>query len=168
MRHGSIHPGDEAAVIRVLFVCTGNSARSQIAEALLGELGAGRFLAASAGSHPAARVSRTAIETLRAHGIEWTDRVPRGVDAVQHESWDVVITVCDHAREHCPVFLGHPVVAHWGMPDPAEIEDEAGRRAAFERTYHVLRGRIARLVALPFGALDPASLTKRVQEIGAP
>jgi len=153
-------------VIRVLFVCTGNSARSQIAEALLAALGGGRFLAASAGSHPADRVSRGAIAVLAEHGISWTDRVPKPIDDVEHERWDVVITVCDHAREHCPIFPGQPLVAHWGMPDPATVDDGAARRAAFADTYEVLRRRIERLIAIDFADGGGVDLARRVQAIG--
>jgi arsenate reductase len=154
-------------VLRVLFVCTGNSARSQIAEALLARHGVGAFAAASAGSHPAERVSRFAVEVLKEHGIDWTGRMPRSVDAVRDESWDVVITVCDHAKEHCPVFPGQPVVAHWGLADPASVEgDDAARRAAFAKTYAVLEKRIQRLAALPFAQLDAAERAAAVQAIG--
>lgn len=150
----------------MLFVCTGNSARSQIAEALLARHGADRFLAASAGSHPAERVSRNAVAVLREHGIDWSGRAPRSTATAEGEPWDVVITVCDHAREHCPLFPGQPVVAHWGMPDPAAVEGEDGRRAAFQETYRVLERRIRRLAALPFATLDPAERAAAVQAIG--
>lgn len=153
-------------VYKVLFVCTGNAARSQIAEALLTELGGGRFYVASAGSHPAGRVSRTAVDVLREHGIEWTGRMPKPVEDMEEEQWDVVITVCDHAREYCPVFPGQPVVAHWGMPDPAAIEDEQARRAAFQQTYAVLRRRLERLAALPFEELDAEERRAQVETIG--
>ncbi len=152
--------------LRVLFVCTGNAARSQMAEALLGQLGAGRFEAASAGSHPANQVSRFAVETLREHGIAWDRRRPRPVTDVEDEHWDVVITVCDHAREHCPVFYGALVRAHWGMPDPAGIEDEEARRAAFRDTFDTLRRRLERFVALPFDEPDREILAQAIQRLG--
>ena len=153
-------------MIRVLFVCTGNSARSQMAEALLGHLGAGRFEAASGGSHPADGVSRLAVETLREHGIAWENRMPKPVEDFEDEHWDVVITVCDHAREHCPVFYGAPVLAHWGMPDPTEVPDEAGRRAAFRDAFAVIRRRLGRLVALPLETLDTTERARAVEAIG--
>lgn len=152
--------------LRVLFVCTGNAARSQMAEALLGHLGTGRFEAASAGSHPANQVSRLAVETLREHGIAWEDRHPKPISDVEEERWDVVITVCDHAREHCPVFWGARAVAHWGMPDPAAVVDEAARRAAFRDTFHVLRRRLERFVSLPFDETDDIALAAVVQRVG--
>ena len=145
---------------RVLFVCTGNSARSQIAEALLGSLGGERFAAASAGAEPAARVNPLAVKVLKDHGIIWNGRTPRSVNDVDKEQWDVVITVCDHAKESCPIFPGQPVVAHWGMPDPTTPE-------AFAETYDVLHRRIRRLVGLPFDELDPAERAAAVNAIGA-
>jgi arsenate reductase len=153
-------------MIRVLFVCTGNAARSQMAEALLGHLGAGRFTVASGGSHPADRISRLAVETLREHGIAWEGRFPKPVEDFEDESWDVVITVCDHAREHCPVFYGAGALAHWGMPDPAAVEgDGDSRRAAYREAFDVIRGRIERLVALPLEALDPSERARAVDAI---
>lgn len=152
--------------LRVLFVCTGNAARSQMAEALLGHLGAGRFEAASAGSHPANQVSRFAVETLREHGIAWDGHRPRPVSDVEDEHWDVVITVCDHAREHCPAFYGALVRAHWGMPDPAGVVDEDARRAAFRDTFDALRQRLTRFVALPFDQPDREILAQAIQRVG--
>jgi arsenate reductase len=153
-------------MIRVLFVCTANAARSQMAEALLASLGSGRFEAASGGSHPADRVSRGTVEVLRAHGIAWEGRFPKPAEDFEHEHWDVVITVCDHAREHCPVFHGAPVVAHWGLPDPAAVPDPDARRDAFHETYRVLRARIERLVALPLESLDAEARRCEVEAIG--
>ena len=154
-------------MIRVLFVCTGNSARSQMAEALLGHLGAGRFETASGGSHPADGVSRLAIETLREHGIVWENRMPKPVEDFEDEHWDVVITVCDHAREHCPVFYGAPVLAHWGMPDPTEVPDEAGRRVAFREAFAVIRRRLERLIALPLETLDVPARARALEAIAS-
>ncbi|MDE3150865.1 MAG: arsenate reductase ArsC [Gemmatimonadota bacterium] len=131
----------------VLFLCTGNSARSQIAEALLATRGGGRFRVGSAGTRPAAAVNPGAIEVLRAHGIDWSGHRPKTIDEIQHESWDLVITVCDHAKESCPVFPGRPAYEHWGMPDPAAVEDPDARRAAFRETYEALSRRIEALLA---------------------
>lgn len=155
-------------MVNVLFVCTGNSARSQMAEALLGHLGDGRFHAASAGSHPASRVSRHAVEVLRQHGIEWKDREPRAVEGLEREPWDIVITVCDHAREHCPVFPYATVVAHWGQPDPALVtaSDDA-RRRAFEQAFDTVRRRVEQLVALPADRMPAAELRAALDAIGA-
>jgi arsenate reductase len=135
---------------RVLFLCTGNSARSQIAEALLQRRGAGRFEVASAGSRPAAEVNPLAVEVLRAAGIAWEGRVPKGLDAVVGEHWDAVVTVCDRARDACPIFPGNPVTMHWGLPDPAEVEGTHGERLrAFEETRRALERRIEALLADP-------------------
>lgn len=125
---------------RVLFLCTGNSARSQMAEAILNARGKGRFAAESAGSHPAAQVNPLALETLREFGIPWTGHPPRGLDGLERERWDGVITVCDRAKEACPLFPGQPMIAHWSIPDPIDRE---GFRAAFR----LLSRQIDRLLA---------------------
>ncbi|HUL50041.1 MAG TPA: arsenate reductase ArsC [Gemmatimonadales bacterium] len=154
--------------LRVLFLCTGNSARSQMAEALLNAKGQGRLHAESAGSRPAARVNPLAIETLREWNIAWDGHVPRGLDGLERKHWDFVITVCDRAKESCPIFPGQPVVAHWGMPDPAEVEgDDAKRRAAFRHAFLMLSRRIDLFVALPFEKLERMALEARVRAIGA-
>ena len=125
--------------LRVLVLCTGNSARSQLAEALLQTRGRGRVAAASAGVRPAPRVHPLALAVLRGHGIEWMERIPRPLDAVMGERWDYVITVCDHAREACPALPGQPAAVHWGLSDPARVEGtEAERLGAFEETYALL------------------------------
>ena len=153
---------------RLLFVCTGNSARSQMAEALLNWKGGGRFHAESAGSKPAARLNPYAVETLRELGVPWAGRTPRSLDGLDREKWDFVVTVCDRARESCPIFPGQPVVAHWGMPDPAEVDgDEAAKRAAFRDAFLLLSRRIDVLLALPLDGLEQVALAARVQAIGA-
>jgi protein-tyrosine-phosphatase len=156
-----------ARPLRVLFLCTGNSARSQIAEAILNRLGGGRFEAESAGSQPVARVNPLAIEALRDAGIEWAGHPPRGMDGLETRRWDVVITVCDKARETCPVFPGQPVLAHWGMPDPAAVEgDPARKRAAFFDTVTLATRRINLFLALPLAKLEKLALEARVRAIG--
>jgi arsenate reductase (thioredoxin) len=153
---------------RVLILCTGNSARSQIAEALLNRKGRGRFLAESAGSRPAARVNPLAIEALREGGIQWAGHPPRGLDGLERESWDFVITVCDRAKESCPIFPGQPVLAHWGMRDPAEVEgDEVRKLQAFRDTVATLGRRIDLLLALPIEKLERLVLEERVRAIGS-
>lgn len=152
---------------RLLFLCTGNSARSQMAEAYLNWKGNGRFRAESAGSRPAARVNPYAIDTLRDAGIAWAGHPPRTIDGLEGEPWDFVITVCDRAKESCPVFPGKPVLAHWGMPDPAEVDgDDAAKRAAFRKAFVLLSRRIDLLLALPIGELERLALEARVQAIG--
>jgi len=153
--------------LSVLFLCTGNSARSQMAEAILNRKGAGRFVAASAGSSPAAQVNPLAVEVLRESGIDWAGHAPRGMDGLEREHWDFVITVCDRARESCPVFPGQPMLAHWGMPDPAEVEGEGPiRRAAFWEAMRLLSHRIDLLLSLPVEKLDRLVLQARVRAIG--
>ncbi|HEX5820090.1 MAG TPA: arsenical pump-driving ATPase [Gemmatimonadales bacterium] len=142
--------------LRVLVLCTGNSARSQVAEALLSTLGEQRIQASSAGSRPAERVNPGAVEVLARHGIPWAGREPQSIDAVADQRWDVVITVCDNAKEACPVLPGQPVMVHWGLPDPAHIPDEAERRAAFEATYAALERRIRAMLELPLESMTDA------------
>jgi len=158
---------DARTPLRVLFVCTGNSARSQMAEAVLNRKGRGLFEAHSAGSRPAERVHPFAIAALREAGIEWSGHPPRGLDGLDSEHWDLVITVCDDARETCPIFPGQPVLAHWGMPDPAAAEgDEPTRRAAFSTALALISRRIDLLLALPFEKEKPVALQARVEAIG--
>ena len=153
---------------RVLFLCTGNSARSQIAEAILNHRGRGRFLAESAGSSPAPRVNPLAIDVLRECGIEWQGHQPRGLEGLDRGDWDFVITVCDQAREACPVFPGQPIIAHWGMADPAAVEgDEGSRRRAFLDAFTLISRRIDLLQALPVDKLERLALQERVRAIGA-
>jgi len=154
--------------LRVLILCTGNSARSQMAEAVLNRKGAGRFAAESAGTQPASGVNPFAIEALREAGIEWQGRRPRGIDALESENWDIVITVCDNAREACPIFPGQPALAHWGMEDPASVAgDEETRRRAFRKTLQLISRRIDLLLALPVEKLQRQALQDRISAIGA-
>src|SRR5881398_739568 len=154
-------------MFRILFLCTGNSARSQMAEALLNWKGKDRFEAYSAGSRPAAQVNPLAIATLREHGIPWAGHAPRGIDGLEHEPWDFVVTVCDRAKEACPIFPGQPILAHWGMPDPADVAgDEAAQRQAFEAAFLLLSRRIDLLLALPIEKLERLALEARVRTIG--
>lgn len=152
---------------RLLFLCTGNSARSQIAEAILNWKGKGEFTAESAGSHPAARVNPYAIAVLAEAGIAWSGHAPRTVEGLEREPWDFVITVCDRAKQSCPIFPGHPVLAHWGMPDPADVDGpEEAKRAAFRSAFVLLSRRIDLLLALPFHELERMALESRVRKIG--
>lgn len=151
--------------MRILVLCTGNSARSQIAEALLASLGAGRVEAASAGSRPAPRVNPYALEVLRAHGIAWEGRTPKSIDDVAGQRFDLVITVCDNARDACPYFPGARAQVHWGLPDPAEATDPADARARFAATYDALVEHVRALLELPLESLDPAELQRRAQAV---
>ena len=142
--------------IRILVLCTGNSARSQIAEALLGTMGGPRVQVASAGTRPAAQVNPGALEVLARHGIIWEGHRPQHVDAVEPQPWDLVITVCDDAREECPFFPGAAVQVHWGQPDPAaEPEGQAGSEA-FEAAFAILERRSRSALALPLESMSPA------------
>lgn len=158
-------PGNPAHPLRVLVLCTGNSARSQIAEALLTARGVGRVEAASAGSRPAARVNPYAVEVLRDHGIRWEGRTPKSIDDVTGERFDLVITVCDNARDACPIFPGAGAQVHWGLPDPAEVAEPDAARRAFRETYGALAARVDALLALPLERLDPAALRERAQAV---
>lgn len=128
--------------IRVLFVCTGNSARSQMAEALLGQLGGAAFESRSAGTLPAG-VSPYTVRALREVGIDWSAARSKSVVEFLDQQFDYVITVCDHARQVCPVFPGGGERLHWGLEDPAEVDgsDEV-RLEAFRRTRSELEARI--------------------------
>jgi protein-tyrosine-phosphatase len=155
----------------VLFVCTGNSARSIIAEGLLNHLGRGRFVACSAGSHPTGKVNPLALEALAEL------RIP--TDGFRSKSWDefagpaapafdFVFTVCDKAAgEACPVWHGQPLTANWSVPDPAAVEgDDALRRRAFRDTAAVLKRRIDLMLCLPLQQLDAASIRNQIRDIG--
>jgi arsenate reductase (thioredoxin) len=161
----------DSSPFNVLFLCTGNSARSIMAETILNALGKGRFKAYSAGSHPTGRVNPLAIELLQAN------RLP--VESLRSKSWDefaqagapflhFVFTVCDQAAaEMCPVWPGQPMSAHWGVPDPASVagSDEVKRRAFFA-AYSALNRRISIFVSLPLTKLDRMALQKKLNEIG--
>ena len=154
-----------APVLRVLLLCGGNSARSQIAEALFTRHGGGRVRATSAGSQPAERVNPYAIEVLAVHGITWVGHTPKGFDALQGQEFELVITVCDGARAACPSFPGATAQVHWGLRDPAKEQDPAAARRAFTDTYDALARRISRLLALPVENLPPAELKERAQAV---
>ena len=159
--------GERKGPLRVLILCTGNSARSQMAEALFNHLGQGRIHAESAGTQPAPRVHPLAIEALKDHGLAWAGHQPRSVDGLERQPWDFVITVCDRAKESCPIFPGQPVLAHWGMPDPAAVVgDEAARRAAFRAALVLVARRIELMLALPLDKLERLALEARVRAIG--
>jgi arsenate reductase (thioredoxin) len=155
----------------VLFLCTGNSARSILAEALVNKLGRGRFRAFSAGSHPNGRVNPHALELLERLGFEtiglrskaWDEFAAPGAPGL-----DFVFTVCDNAAgEVCPVWPGQPMTAHWGLPDPAAVEGTDLEKAnAFRETFRALERRISLFMVLPISSLDRISLASKVREIG--
>ncbi len=132
----------------MLFVCTGNSARSQMAEALLNRGGNGRVVAESAGAKPAERVSRLAVAALGEVGIDWQGRTPRGLAGLDREHWDAIVTVCDKAKETCPIFPGQPLVLHWSLHDPADATGtEAERLAVFRAIRDDIGRRVDALLA---------------------
>ena len=155
----------------VLFLCTGNSARSILGEAYLSSKGRGRFVAYSAGSHPAGRVNPFALELLGKHRINTAGLRSKNWDEFAQPGaprMDFVITVCDNAAgEVCPIWPGQPMAAHWGIEDPAAVQgtDEEKRRA-FLKAFTELAMRINLLLNLPFEKLDRMALKARLQEIG--
>jgi protein-tyrosine-phosphatase len=155
----------------VLFLCTGNSARSIMAEAILQREGQGRFKSFSAGSQPKGEIHSFARELLEKLNFQTRDLRSKSWDefaAAGAPQMDFVFTVCDNAAaEVCPIWPGQPMTAHWGVPDPAAAEGtEAERRLAFADTYRMLNNRISIFVNLPMKALDRLSLQKRLDEIG--
>jgi arsenate reductase len=156
-------PMTSDAPIRVLFVCTGNSARSQIAEAVLDRIGGSEFAVFSAGTEPKG-VNPHAIEALARAGIDWSDARSKSVDEYLGQSFDYVITVCDRARQSCPIFPGQHNTLHWGLEDPAEVVGtEAEIEAAFRQTYVELNQRIRPFVEV---ALRAAGRTRRASIAG--
>jgi protein-tyrosine-phosphatase len=162
---------NESQVYNVLFLCTGNSARSILAEAILNFEGKGRFRAYSAGSFPKGQVNPRALALLKEVGLN--------ADNMRSKSWDefakpnapemdFVFTVCDDAaNEICPVWPGQPMTAHWGMPDPAAHEgDDKAKDRAFRDTLRMLTNRIRLFVELPIGKLDHIKLKHHLQQIG--
>jgi protein-tyrosine-phosphatase len=157
-------------VYNVLFLCTGNSARSILAEALLNHLGRGRFQGFSAGSFPKGTVHPMAIELLR-----WM-HLP--TECLRSKSWDefatpsapvldLILTVCDNAAgEVCPIWPGMPVTAHWGIADPAAVEEATDQGGAFRKAWAELEARINLLTSLPIESLDALALKQRLQAIG--
>ncbi len=160
-----------SAPFNVLFLCTGNSARSIIAEAYLSAAGGGRFVAHSAGSHPAGAVNPLALELLQRNRIDtaglrsknWDEFARPGAPAL-----DFVFTVCDNAAgEVCPVWPGQPMTAHWGIGDPAAVQgSEELERRAFLRAFSELSTRINLFMSLPIHKLDRLVLRKKLDEIG--
>src|SRR5215475_7015174 len=155
----------------VLFLCTGNSARSIMAEVMLNHLGHGRWTASSAGSHPKGTVHPLAIDTMQSMGLP--------VDGLRNKSWeefaqpdapplDMIVTVCDDAAgEVCPIWPGKPMIAHWGVEDPAAFQGtEEAQREKFREVALILRQRIEHFLSLPLATLDRRTIQARLQVIG--
>ena len=156
-------------IFNVLVLCTGNSARSILGEALFNHLGAGRIRAFSAGSRPAGQVNPVALETLTKHGVplpearskSWDEFAAPGAPAI-----DFIFTVCASAAgETCPIWPGHPTTAHWGIADPAHVEPLTARHEAFELAYRQLETRIRAFVALPLAEMSVAEIKNAAQLI---
>lgn len=157
------------APFNVLVLCTGNSARSILGEALFNHLGGGRFKAYSAGSQPSGKVNPVALETLEKHGVplpearskSWDEFAAPGAPEI-----DFIFTVCASAAgEACPIWLGHPTTAHWGIADPAHVEPMEARREAFEVAYRLLKQRIEAFVALPIETMTTAEVAQAAKRI---
>ena len=159
-------------VYNVLFLCTGNSARSILGEALLNHVGEGRFRAYSAGSTPRGQVHPMSLEVLKSAGIS--------TEGLRSKAWDefavpgapkmdFVFTVCDNAAgETCPIWPGQPMTAHWGIEDPAAVEGpDFKKRSAFEDALRFMRNRIAAFINLPLTSIDSMALTSKLRGIGA-
>ncbi len=159
--------------INILVLCTGNSARSILAEALFNHLGnqenSGRIRAFSAGSQPTGKVNPLALETLASHGVplpearskSWDEFAAPGAPAI-----DFIFTVCASAAgEACPIWPGHPTTAHWGIADPAHVEPLAARQIAFERAYQLLRQRVEAFLQLPLETMSAAEIKTAAQRI---
>jgi protein-tyrosine-phosphatase len=163
--------GEASRTYNVLFLCTGNSARSIMGEAILNREGRGHFKAYSAGSHPKGKVHPYTVDLLR--------NLNYPIDGFRSKSWDefaepgapeldFVFTVCDDAaKETCPVWPGQPMSAHWGVPDPAKVEgSEAVKREAFAEAFRMLFNRTSVFASLPLSSIDRLSLQKRLDQIG--
>ena len=156
---------------QILILCTGNSARSIMAEAIINTFGAGRFVAHSAGSQPAGRVHPLALEKLSAIGYPTAQLRSKSWDefaAADAPQMDFIITVCDNAAgETCPLWPGQPISAHWGFPDPAAVQgSEAEQRAAFEQVFQRITQRVRLLLDLPLASLDALAIRRELQNIG--
>ncbi len=158
-----------AKTFKVLVLCTGNSARSILGEALFNHLGGGRIRAFSAGSQPSGTVNPVALETLAGHGVplpearskSWDEFAAPGAPQI-----DFIFTVCASAAgETCPIWPGHPTTAHWGIADPAHVEPLAARRAAFEDAFRKLQQRIEAFVKLPLETLSTAEIATAARRI---
>lgn len=158
-------------IYNVLFLCTGNSARSILAEAILTHVGKGRFRAFSAGSHPAGKVNPWAIELLTRQGLAVADLRSKNWDefaAAGAPHIDFVFTVCDNAAgEVCPVWPGKPMTAHWGIEDPAAVEgSDEDKRRAFSKAFAEMNRRISLFASLPLAKLDAMAIKREIDQIG--
>ena len=156
-------------MLNILILCTGNSCRSILGEALINHLAGDRFQAFSAGSHPTGKVNPNALATLVRNGIPAEGFTSQSWDEFDGKGIDIAITVCDQAAgEVCPVFLNSAIRAHWGLPDPAHVTGTDAEIAnAFQATYDALSVRIRKMLALPLEDMNSADITKALNEIGS-
>lgn len=156
-------------VFNVLVLCTGNSARSILGEALFNHLGQGRIRAFSAGSRPSGTVNPVALETLERHGVPLPEARSKSWDefaAPGAPQLDFIFTVCASAAgEACPIWPGHPATAHWGIADPAHVEPLEARRAAFETAYGELEKRIAAFLKMPLETMPTVAIAEAARKI---
>ena len=154
---------------KFLFLCTGNSARSILGEYLLRRLGGARFQVFSAGSFPTGKVNPLALQVLKdVYNIDAADARSKSWEEIKDVEFDFVVTVCDNARESCPVWPGQPIAAHWSSPDPAAFEgSDAEKYRAFKDVASQINRRLQLLTSLPLDKLDRLKLTAAIQEIGS-
>jgi len=159
---------EKLKMLNVFVICTGNSCRSVMGEALFNHYGKGRIQAFSAGSHPIGRINQDALATLKRHGLPTDGYQSQSWEDFEHQPMDIVITVCDSAHgETCPVYLTKAVRAHWGVADPGHVEGtEADKVAAFEQTYATLELRVKKMLELPLEKLAREELVAQLNEIG--
>ena len=159
----------ESRPYKFLFLCTGNSARSIIGEYLLRRLGGTRFEVFSAGSFPTGKVNPLAVQVLKdMYNIDASEARSKSWEEFKDVEFDYVVTVCDHARETCPIWPGQPVVAHWSSPDPAAVEgSDAEKYRAFKEVASQINRRLQLFTSLPIDNLDRLELAKAIQEIGS-
>lgn len=155
-------------MLNIFVICTGNSCRSVMGEALFNHLGQGRITAFSAGSHPIGRINTGALATLKRHGLPTEGYKSQSWEDFEDQTMDIVITVCDNAAgETCPVYLSQAVRAHWGVSDPGHVEGtEEEKIAAFEKTFELLQQRVQKMLALPLETMISEQLTSELNAIG--
>lgn len=155
-------------MLNIFVICTGNSCRSVMGEAIFNHLGQRRVKAFSAGSHPIGRINTGALATLKRHGLPTEGYKSQSWEDFESQTMDVVITVCDNAAgETCPVYLSKAIRAHWGVSDPGHAEGtEDEKSAAFEKTFEILQLRVQKMLALPLETILPEQLTSELNAIG--
>lgn len=152
---------------KILFLCTGNSARSQMAEAIVNTRHSDKFVAFSAGTNPASQINPYAIKTMKLMGIDISDKMPKSMNAFANEEFDFIITLCNKGKEQCINFIGQPIFAHWGLPDPADFEGtEKEIMIKFNELLKFLNTRISYFANLSMDKLDKLALEMKTSEIG--